>query len=109
MEQDQRPSVGMDVIDSAENLVGTVESVEHDHFVVQKGFFFPQNHRLPISAIESITEGEVFLRISRDEALSSDADVNWAAKPRHGESVPDDSEKLRSGIRRGADPRNLGT
>lgn len=109
MEQNERPSVGMDVIDNADHLVGTVESVEHDHFVVQKGFFFPQSHRLPLSAIESITENEVLLRISREIAMASNADANFADTPRHGESVPDNSEKLRSGIRGGADPRNLGT
>lgn len=109
MEQEQRPSVGMDVIDNADHLVGTVETVEHDHFVVQKGFFFPQSHLIPISAVERIAEHEVVLRISREEALANDADVDWAAKPRHGEQVPDDSEKLRSGIRGGVDSRKLGT
>lgn len=109
MEQEERPSVGMDVIDNADHLVGTVETVEHDHFVVQKGFFFPQSHRIPNSAIDNIVEHEVTLRISREMALASNADVDWTDHPQHGESVPDNSEKTRSGIRGGFDPRNLGT
>lgn len=109
MDQNQRPSVGMDVIDNADRLVGTVETVEHDHFVVQKGFFFPQNHRIPNSAIEHIAEHEVLLRISREMALASNVDIEWGDRPIRGETVPDASEKMRSGVRGGYDPRNLGT
>lgn len=109
MEQEQRPSVGMDVIDESDHLVGTVETVEHDHFVVQKGFFFPQSHRIPMSAINLIVENEVILRISREEAMANNSDVDWTAKPHHGEHVPDTSDKIRSGVRGGFDPRNLGT
>ena len=105
MDQEQRPSVGMDVIDNADRLVGTVESVDHDHFVVQKGFFFPQNHRLPISAIASVIENEVTLRISREMALAHNADVDWSDHPQHGESVPDASETTRRAFRGGVDPR----
>lgn len=109
MEQEERPSVGMDVIDNANHLVGTVETIEHDHFVVQKGFFFPQSHRIPNSAIANIIENEVTLSISREMALTNNVDVNWADRPQYGESVPDSSDKVRSGIRGGFDPRNLGT
>lgn len=95
----------MDVIDNANHLVGTVESVEHDHFIVQKGFFFPANHRIPQSAIASITENEVNLRISREMALATSTDETWADKPQHGESVPDASDVTRSAFRGGVDPR----
>lgn len=105
MDQDKRPSVGMDVIDNADHLVGTVEAIEHDHFVVQKGFFFPQSHRIPNSAIEDIIENEVRLRISREVALASDADVDWADRPYRGESVPDSSEVTKRAFRSGVDPR----
>lgn len=108
MDHQLRPSVGMDVIDSGDHLVGTIETVEHDHFVVQKGFFFPQSHRIPISAIGSIADNEVVLRISREVALMSDADVDWADKPHHGEHsehIPDSSEKTVDAFRSGVDPR----
>lgn len=105
MEQDLRPSVGMDVIDDSDHLVGTIESVEHDHFVVQKGFFFPESHKLSISSIDSIVENEVRLRISRETALASSSDDDWADKPHHGETMPDSSQRTTEAFRSGIDPR----
>lgn len=105
MDQQQRPQVGMDVIDSADHMVGTVETVEHDHFVVQKGFFFPENHRIPNTAIDSIDGNEITLRITREVALNSSVDLRWAEEPVHGESVPDSSETTRSAFKGGVDPR----
>lgn len=109
MDQQTRPAVGMDVIDDGQHLVGTVETVEHDHFVVQKGFFFPQSHRIPISAIDTIIENEVTLRISREVAQSTNADVDWTDHPQYGESVPDGSEKTRSAFKGGVDTRRSST
>lgn len=105
MEQHERPAIGMDVIDNADRLVGTVEQVEHDHFVVQKGFFFPQSLRIPNSAIESITGEQITLRISRDLALSSSVDHDWADEPLHGEIVPETGDVEGSAIRGGVDPK----
>lgn len=105
MDQEQRPAIGMDVVDNADHLVGTVETVEHDHFIVQKGFFFPQSHRLPISAIDSIEENEVTLRISLEVALASNVDADWKDSPQHGESVPDASQVTNDAFRSGVDPR----
>lgn len=109
MDEQVRPQVDMDVIDDGDHMVGTVESVEHDHFVVQKGFFFPQNHRVPNSAIDSITGSEIRLRISREIALNSSVDLNWAEEPVHGESAPDNSDTTRSAFKGGVDPRRAGT
>ncbi len=104
MEKQQRPAIGMEVIDSDGHLVGTVESVEHDHFVVQKGFFFPKNHRIPDSAIDRIIGNEITLRMSREVVQNSSVDRNWANDPHHGENVPDASDTERSAIRGGVDP-----
>jgi len=97
----------MDVIDNADHLVGTVEAVEHDHFVVEKGFFFPQSHVISNSAIERVAGNEVVLRISRDQALNSSPDHNWMNDPLHGENVPDASEVERSATRGGVDPHKI--
>ena len=107
MEYQQRPAVGMDVIDNAGHLVGTVESVEHDHFVIQKGFFFPRNHRIPDSAIDRIANNEIILRISRDLDQSSSVDRNWADHPEHGEIVPEAGDVERSAARSGVDPHKI--
>lgn len=102
-----RPAVGMEVIDTADHLVGTVESVENNHFVVQKGFFFPQNHRIPISAIDTIEGNEIRLRISRELAFSSNVDEAWADRPQHGEIVPEIGDVEKSAARGGVDPHKI--
>lgn len=107
MHQRTRPNVGMEVIDNADHMVGTVESVEHDHFVVEKGFFFPQSHTISNTAIDSIDGNEITLRISRDEAMNSSPDSDWADKPHHGENVPDTSETEISARRGGVDPHKF--
>lgn len=84
---DFRPRIGMDVIDRNDHLVGTVESVEHDHFVVARGLFFSQPQRIPDSAIADIRGDELRLRITREAALHSSVDIHWAERPEHGEIV----------------------
>lgn len=108
MDQQQRPQPGMEVIDNGDHLVGTVESVEHSHFVVQKGFFFPQNHRIPNSAIDSIVENEIILRVSREVALTTNTDQTSADQSANGEHPPEASEKAGSATRGGVDPRRQG-
>ena len=85
--EQSRPQVGMNVIDSDNHLVGTVEAVEHDHFVVGEGLFFLERQRIPCSAIAGIYEGEIRLRISRERALHSSVDTHWDEYPEHGEIV----------------------
>ena len=84
-----RARIGMEVVDDSGHFIGTVEHVEPDHFVVQKGFFFPNSHRIPNSAISEMTDREIRLRISRETAMHATEDENWAEKPEHGEIVPD--------------------
>lgn len=103
----QRPQVGMEVLDNADHLMGTVEQLEPDHFVVQKGFFFPKSHRIAITAIESISGNEVTLGISREEAMHGSEDTKWADRPRHGEIAPDAGDVEKSATRDGADPDKI--
>lgn len=97
----QRPATGMDVIDNGGYFVGTVEHVGPDHFVVQKGFFFPQSHRVPNSAIESIKGQQLTLRISREQAIQKDPDYDWADHPERGEIHPEEGDVERSRTRAG--------
>ena len=62
-QETDRPQVGMDVIDRDDHLVGRVESIEHDHFVVEKGFFFAQRHRIPNSAIAAIRGNDILTEL----------------------------------------------
>jgi uncharacterized protein (TIGR02271 family) len=72
------PQIGMDVVGSDGEKVGEIDAVEQDYFVVRKGFFFPQDHYIPMTAISSYDEdGKVYLNVTKDEALEQE----WGAPP----------------------------
>jgi uncharacterized protein (TIGR02271 family) len=57
--------------------VGTVATVYPGYIIVEKGFFFPTDYYIPLSAIASVDADRVYLTISKDEALNS----GWDARP----------------------------
>lgn len=72
------PQIGMDVVGADGEKVGEIDAVERDYFVVRKGFFFPQDHYIPLSAISSYDEdGRVFLNVTKDQALEQE----WGNPP----------------------------
>jgi uncharacterized protein (TIGR02271 family) len=72
------PRVGMDVIGADGEKFGEVDAVEAGYFVVRKGFFFPEDHYIPFSAISSYdADNRVYLSVTRDQALEQD----WATPP----------------------------
>lgn len=71
------PQVGMDVVGSDDQKVGAVDAVEQDYFVVQKGFFFPEDHYIPLSAVTSYDDKKVFLNVTKDQALEQ----QWTTPP----------------------------
>ncbi|SRR5690606_18884916 len=72
------PQNGMDVIGADGEKVGEVDAVERDYFIVRKGFFFPQDHYIPMTAISSYDEdGKVYLNVTKDEALEQE----WGNPP----------------------------
>jgi len=72
------PQNGMDVIGADGEKVGEVDAVERDYFIVRKGFFFPQDHYIPVTAISSFDEdGKIYLNVTKDEALEQE----WGAPP----------------------------
>lgn len=80
------PQNGMDVIGADGEKVGEIDAVERDYFVVRKGFFFPQDHYIPMSAISSYDEDKVYLNVTKDEALEQE----WSNPPAAtGEAVAD--------------------
>jgi uncharacterized protein (TIGR02271 family) len=64
-------SVGDDVYGSDGDKVGTVADVQAGYIVVEKGFFFPTDYYIPMSAIASANDGQVYLNVARDAALNS--------------------------------------
>lgn len=63
--------VGNDVYGSDGDKVGTVAEVQPSYIVVEKGFFFPTDYYIPLSAITQVTDGQIVLNVSRDTALHS--------------------------------------
>jgi len=57
--------------------VGKVVAVDPNYIVVEKGLFFPTDYYVPTSAIASATEDDLYLTVSKDEALNS----GWNGRP----------------------------
>ena len=68
---------GMTVRGSDGEKVGTVAGFDGQYMVVEKGFFFPSDHYIPTSAISSVGDDEVYLSVTKDEALSQ----GWDQQP----------------------------
>jgi uncharacterized protein (TIGR02271 family) len=67
----------MTVRGSDGDKVGKIVEVSSNYVVVEKGFFFPSDHYIPTSAISSVGDDEVFLSVTKDEALSQ----GWDQQP----------------------------
>jgi uncharacterized protein (TIGR02271 family) len=61
---------GMDVHGSDGQKVGTIQEVFADYVIVEKGFFFPKDYYIPVSAIANADDdGNVYLSVTKDQAL----------------------------------------
>lgn len=69
--------IGDEVYGSDGDKVGNVAEVKGGYIVVEKGFFFPTDYYIPVSAITSASNGQVVLNVSRDIALNS----GWDSVP----------------------------
>jgi uncharacterized protein (TIGR02271 family) len=67
----------MTVRGSDGDKVGKIVEVSSNYVVVEKGFFFPSDHYIPTSAISSVGDDEVFLSVTKDEALNK----GWDQQP----------------------------
>lgn len=70
-------AAGDEVYGSDGEKVGTISDVQRDYIVVEKGFFFPTDYYIPVSAIASASAGQVMLNVTKDMALQSD----WQTMP----------------------------
>jgi uncharacterized protein (TIGR02271 family) len=74
---------GMDVYASDGDKVGTIVNVTDDTITVEKGFFFPSDHIIPVNAIEGIGDDDrVYLRLTKDAALNQEWDTARDTTPR---------------------------
>jgi uncharacterized protein (TIGR02271 family) len=72
-----RIQVGDDVFGSDGEKVGSVAEVLADYLVVEKGFFFPTDYYIPLSAVNTADGGQIYLNVTKDAALHS----GWDAIP----------------------------
>lgn len=68
---------GTEVFGADGEKVGTVAAVYPGYIVVEKGFFFPTDYYIPMSAIASADNDQVYLNLAKDAALQS----GWDAQP----------------------------
>jgi len=69
VEQWQIPE-GTDVVGADGDKVGKVVAAESSYIVVEKGFFFPTDYYIPLSAISNYDGDKVYLTVTKDEALN---------------------------------------
>jgi uncharacterized protein (TIGR02271 family) len=74
---------GAEVFGADGDKVGTVADVYPGYIVVEKGFFFPTDYYIPISAVASYDNDQVYLNLAKDAALNS----GWDAQPADLETV----------------------
>jgi uncharacterized protein (TIGR02271 family) len=60
---------------------------------VRKGFFFPQDHYIPMTAVSSYDDDKVYLNVTKDEALEQD----WTNPPAAGYGVTGTGAGVASG------------
>jgi uncharacterized protein (TIGR02271 family) len=70
-------TTGADVFGADGEKVGTVATVYPSYIVVEKGFFFPTDYYIPMSAVASADSDQVTLNLAKDAALNS----GWDAQP----------------------------
>ena len=66
-----RVQIGDEVYGSDGDKVGTVAEVQPGYIVVEKGFFFPTDYYIPLTAISQVRDGQAVLNVSKDTALHS--------------------------------------
>src|SRR5215208_208206 len=66
---------GAEVFGADGDKVGTVAAVYPGYLVVEKGFFFPTDYYIPLSAIATYDANRVYLTVSKDAALGRGWDV----------------------------------
>jgi len=70
-------TTGAEVFGTDGDKVGTVAAVYPGYIVVEKGFFFPTDYYIPMSAVASSDSDRVYLNLAKDAALNS----GWDAQP----------------------------
>ena len=89
---------GAEVFGADGEKVGTVAAVYPGYIVVEKGFFFPTDYYIPMSAVASYDNNQVYLTLAKDAALQS----GWDAQPVDLETASFDTPMATDGTGFGA-------
>jgi uncharacterized protein (TIGR02271 family) len=68
---------GTDVHGSDGEKIGSVAGVAANHFIIEKGFLFPTDIYVPMSAVESVTDDRVTLSMTKEQVENED----WSREP----------------------------
>lgn len=90
---------GAEVFGADGEKVGTVAAVYPGYIVVEKGFFFPTDYYIPLSAVASYDNDQVYLNLAKDAALNS----GWDAQPADLETSTYDTSMASGGSRLATD------
>jgi uncharacterized protein (TIGR02271 family) len=77
VEAQTRITEGSNVYGSDGEKVGSVIAIEPAYIVVEKGFFFPTDYYIPVSAISTVAEDGVYLSVTKEAALNQ----GWDSAP----------------------------
>jgi len=67
---------GMDVYGADDAKLGSIHEVRGNYIVIEKGFFFPKDYYIPVSAIEGVDpDNRVYLNVTKDVALNQGWDM----------------------------------
>jgi uncharacterized protein (TIGR02271 family) len=77
MDTQRQDLTGMTVRGADGDKIGKIVGVSPNYVVVEKGFFFPSDHYIPTSAISSVGDDEVYLSVTKDQALNQ----GWDRQP----------------------------
>ena len=72
-----RLAVGDTVFGAGGDNVGEILALQPGYLVVEKGFFFPTDYYIPLTAVSRSGDGEVYLNVTKEQALNQ----GWDRRP----------------------------
>src|SRR5215217_8774524 len=97
-------TTGADVFGADGEKVGTVAAVYPGYIVVEKGFFFPTDYYIPMSAVASASNGQISLNVAKDAALNS----GWDTVPEVTATGATDTETIYTDVSGSTSDRGRG-
>jgi len=102
MKRQQVLHPGASVYSADGQKVGTMQTYGDSYIVVEKGFFFPKDYYIPMSAITETTDDAVYLSVTKDDALHQGWDqmsTDSTSTGQHAESGDERTETHTTGYR----------